>query len=117
MAQSWYEDLPEDAFVPEATQKYRLEINRVREGLAKGLGFEEASAAIEEKDEGLRHGLIEDALKVLIAEEHFSKGVPLEKMAARLKLPVEQLESAKQSMLDEIVGDPSMRQFFNETEH
>ena len=117
MAQSWYEELPDDAFISAADKQYRFEIKRLREGLAKGLGFEEATAAIEEKDEGLRHGIIEDALKVFIAEEHFSKKVPLEEMATRLKLPVERLESAKQIMLDEIVGDSSMRQFFNETEH
>ncbi len=117
MAQSWYEELPDDAFVSDAVKQYRLEIQRFRDALAKGLGFEEATAAIEEKDEGSRSLIIEDALKVLIAEEHFSKGVPLEEMATRLKLPVERLESAKQNMLDEIVGDSTMRQFLNETEH
>jgi hypothetical protein len=117
MAQSWYDELPDDAFVSEADRQYRLEISRIREGLAKGAGFEEATAAIEEKDEGLRRGIIEDALKILIAEEHFNKGVPLDEMAARLKLKAERLESAKQSMLNEIVGDSSMRQFLNGMEH
>ncbi|TAN42401.1 MAG: hypothetical protein EPN25_02895 [Nitrospirae bacterium] len=111
---TWYEGLPDDAVVPEADRMYRQEINRVREGLSKGLGFEEAIKAIEEKDEGLRQAIIDDVLKVLIAEEHFAGGVSLSEMAKRLKLTVRRLEAARKSMLDEVVGDAAMREYLQE---
>ncbi|MBI5103256.1 MAG: hypothetical protein HZB33_15685 [Nitrospirae bacterium] len=117
MAQSWYEDLPDDAFTSEADRQYMLEINRIREGLSRGLGFEEAAAAVEEKDEGLRGLILEDALKIILAGEHFTKGVTLEDLSKRLKLPVERLESVKNSMLDEIAGQESGGQFFGGMEH
>ncbi|MGC2064247.1 MAG: hypothetical protein WA610_14855 [Thermodesulfovibrionales bacterium] len=117
MAESWHEGLPDDAFMAEADRQYMLEINRIREALARGLGFDEATALIEEKDEAVKAGIIEDTLKVLIAEEHFAKGIALEEMAQRLKIPAERLESAKKSMLDEIVGDASMREYLHELDH
>lgn len=117
MAESWHEGLPDDAFMAEADRQYMLEIDRIRKGLDRGLGFDEAAALIGEKDEKVRAAIIDDALKVLIADEHFAKGVPLEQLAQRLKLPAERLESAKKSMLDEIVGDPSMREYLQELDH
>jgi hypothetical protein len=101
----------------EADRQYMLEIDRIRKGLDRGLGFDEAATLIGEKDEKVRAAIIDDALKVLIADEHFAKGVPLEQLAQRLKLPAERLESAKKSMLDEIVGDPSMREYLQELDH
>ncbi|MBA4372918.1 MAG: hypothetical protein C0402_08645 [Thermodesulfovibrio sp.] len=114
MAEAWHEGLPDDAFMAEADRQYMLEIRHIREALARGLGFDEAIALIEEKDEEVKSGIIDDTLKVLIAEEHFAKGIALEEMAQGLKIPVERLESAKKSMLDEIVGDASMREYLNE---
>lgn len=111
MAEAWHEGLPDDAFMSEANRQYMAEITRIRGGLDKGLGFDEATSLIEEKDEAARAGIIEDTLKVLIAEEHFAKGVPLEELAQRLKIAANRLEAAKKSMLDEIVGDASMREY------
>ncbi|MHB8881575.1 MAG: hypothetical protein ACYC69_08745 [Thermodesulfovibrionales bacterium] len=111
---TWYEGLPDDALLPEADRLYRQEINRVREGLSKGLGFEEAIKAIEEKDEGLRQTIIDDVLKVLLAEEHFAGRASLSDLAKRLKLPVGRLEAARKSMLDEVVGDAAMREYLQE---
>lgn len=117
MAESWHEGLPDDAFMAEADRQYMLEVKRVREGLAKGLGFDEATALIGEKDEAVKASIIDDTLKVLIAEEHFAKGITLEEMAGRLKIPSERLEAAKKNMLDEIVGDASMREYLRELDN
>lgn len=117
MAQSWHEDLPEDTFTSEADRKYMIEINRIREGLASGLGFDDACTAVEEKDEGIRGLIIDDALKIVIAGEHFSKGVSLEEIAARLKLPVERLKAAKDSMLEEIVIEGTVGMFPSGMDH
>lgn len=114
MAEAWHEGLPDDAFISEEEKLYRQEINRIREAIAKGLGFEEASAAIVEKDEALRQGIIEDALKVIIAEDHFAGSADLDELARRLKLPVERLEATRKSMLEEVFGDSSMREYLQE---
>jgi hypothetical protein len=117
MAESWHEGLPDDAFMAEADRQYMLEIKRIREGLAKGLGFDEAAALIGEKDAAVKASIIDDTLKVLIAEEHFAKGVTLEELAQRLKISAERLEASKKSMLDEIVGDASMREYLQELDN
>lgn len=114
MAESWHEGLPDDAFMAEADRQYMLQIRKIREGLARGLGFDEASALIEEQDEGVKASILDDTLKVLIAEEHFARGIGLEEMAQRMKIPAEKLEAAKKSMLDEIVGDASLREYLHE---
>ncbi|MDA8083338.1 MAG: hypothetical protein M0024_06745 [Nitrospiraceae bacterium] len=111
MAEAWHEGLPDDAFMSEADRVYMAEINRVREGLASGLAFEEAAALIQEQDEGVKAAIKDDVLKILIAEEHFAKGVPLDELALRLALPGAILETAKKSMLEEVVGDGSMRDY------
>lgn len=114
MAESWHEGLPDDAFMAEADRQYMLDIQRMREALARGLGFDEAAALVEEQDEAVKAGILDDTLKVLIAEEHFAKGVALGELAQRLKVVTGRLEAAKKSMLDEIVGDASMREYLNE---
>jgi hypothetical protein len=114
MAERWDEGLSDDAFVSEPDRQYLLQINKVRTAIASGLGFDEATASIGEQDESLRKTLADDALKIIIAEEHFSRDVSLEDLAQHLKLPLERVESAKSVMLDEIVGDAEMREYIRE---
>jgi hypothetical protein len=102
MAEKWYEDLPEDFFESEADRAYREAFAKIREGLENGLGFDEACAAIEVKDGELRKQIIDDMLKVILAEEHFAKDIPLEELAKRLKLKTEFLEMTKQVMFEDI---------------
>ncbi len=102
MAEKWFEDLPEDFFESEADRAYRESFAQIRKGLEEGLGFDDACAAVEIKDEDLRKQIITDMLKVIIAEEHFAKKIPLEELAGRLKVQPEVLETAKLSMFEDI---------------
>jgi hypothetical protein len=111
MADAWYEGLPDEAFKTETDKAYEKAFAKIKEGLAKGLDFDTACAAVEVVDEELRKSIIDDMLKVLIAEEHFTKNISLYQLAENLKVPVDRLESAKLSMLED-VKDASIKAFY-----
>ena len=102
MSEKWYEDLPDDAFKTETAKMYEKAEAAIREKLAQGLDFDSACAAVEMKDEQLRKGIIDDMLKVLIAEEHFTKNVSLDDMSKKLGIEIARLEKAKTEMLEDV---------------
>lgn len=116
MADAWYEGLPDDAFVTEADKIYELAVAKIREGLANGLDFDTACAAVDVKEEALRNGIIADMLKVLIAEDHFGKSIPLEELSKKLNVSLERLEAAKTGMLED-VRDTSIKAFYKSLGH
>ena len=94
MAEKWYET-EEDKFYEEA-------VGRIRAAVGQGMSFEQASALIDVGDESLREEMLDDALKVLIAEMHLIGKKPLKDVAQALKLPEERLAKAKKEMLADI---------------
>ena len=77
MAEKWYEGLPDDAFKTDTAKIYEKAEAIIREKLDQGLDFDSACAAVSVEDEELRKSIIDDMLKVLIGEEHFTKrGLP-----------------------------------------
>jgi len=111
MAEKWYDGLPDDAFLNETDIAYEKAISQIREGLEKGLDFDSACAAVKVDNEKLKKHIIDDMLKVIIAEEHYNKNIPLDKLAAALKVPMERLESAKAEMLED-VKNSSIKAFY-----
>ena len=102
MAEKWFDGLPDDAFITETDMAYEKAISRIRAGLEKGLDFDSACASIEAENEELKRHIIDDMLKVIIAEEHYNKNIPLDKLAVALKVPVDRLESAKAEMIEDV---------------
>ncbi len=102
MAEKWYDGLSEDAFLTETDKAYKEAVIRIQEGLVKGLDFDTACAAVEVDNEELKKHIIDDMLKVIIAEEHYSKNISLDKLAGALKISVVRLESAKAGMLEDV---------------
>lgn len=115
MSEKWYEGLPDDAFKTETSKMYEKAEALIREKLDQGLDFDSACAAVEITDEQLRKSIIEDMLKVLIAEEHFTKNVSLDNMAKKLGIEVARLEKAKTEMLED-VKNASIKAFYNSPE-
>ncbi len=115
MSEKWYEGLPDDALKSETAKIYEKPEATIREKLAQGFDFESACAAVEVTDEQLRKGIIDDMLKVLIAEEHFTKNVSLDDMSKKLGIEVARLEKAKTEMLED-VKNASVRAFYNSLE-
>jgi hypothetical protein len=116
MAEAWYEGLPDDALKTETDKIYEKAEDTIREGLGRGLDFDAACAAIEVEDADLRKDIIDDMLKVLLGEEHFTKNVPLDEMAKKLNVPVARLEEAKASMLED-VKNTSIKAFYKSLGH
>ena len=120
MAEKWFDDMPDDAFLPESKKIYREALATVKAGLAKGFDFETASATVDIRDKNLRAAVLDDILKVIIAEEHFAKNVPLEQIGQNLHLPIERIEKAKKEMFEDVersADDAFYRDMEHGTEH
>ena len=116
MAEKWYEGLPDDALKSETAKIYEKAEALIREKLAQGLDFDSACAAVAVADEELKRSIVDDILKVLIAEEHFTKGVSIDEMAKKLDIEVGRLEKAKAEMMED-VKDASIRAFYRGLGH
>ena len=111
MAEKWYEGLPDDAFKTETAKIYEKAEATIREKLAEGLDFDSACAAVSMEDEELKKSIIDDMLKVLIAQEHFTKRVRLDEMAKKLGIEFGRLEKAKAEMMED-VKEASIKAFY-----
>lgn len=102
MGEKWFDDVPEDTFRTDIDRLYEQAFARIRAGLAQGLGFDAACGGIDVPDAELRRAIIDDMLKVLIAEVHFAKQASLEDLGQTLKIPVDRLEKAKKEMFEDV---------------
>jgi hypothetical protein len=89
-------------FTEEEARVHQAGFKIIFDGMEKGLGFDEACAGLEVIDPGMRKIVIDDYLKVTIAERHFQKGEPLEDVAGSLRISPERLAATKEDMLREI---------------
>lgn len=115
MSEKWSDELPDDAFVSEAEKTYMKALAKIKEGLAKGFDFNSASAAVTIDNGALRQAVLDDALKVIIAEEHFVRQVPLEDIGRKLNLPIDRLEKAQAEMLED-VEETTLNALYKNTE-
>jgi len=76
----------------------------IRAGLESGLGFAEASERVSAPDPELRRIIVDDFLKVTIAQRHFQGGESTEAIAATLKISVERVEFTRREMLAEVAA-------------
>ncbi len=106
MAEKWSDDLPDDAFLSEEDRIYMQALATIKVGLAKGFDFTGASAAITIEDEARRQSVLDDVLKVILAEEHFMKKTPLAEISRKLNLPEERIDKAVAEMLEDIEKSP-----------
>lgn len=80
---------------------YNEAMTKIREGLKNGLNFNEACSVIN-IDEGLKKFIVDDALKVMIAEMHYAKGMPLRQVADTLKVSIKDVDIANMEMLEDV---------------
>ena len=101
MERPWFEE-----FASEEDWIYEESVKKIRDGvLRNSLTFDSAASLLDLKDPELKAAIMEDALKVLIAEMHFIGKEPLKDAASALGLPVEKLQRAKNEMLKDIEED------------
>lgn len=102
MAEKWYDDLGENIFVKEEDKIYFETIEKIKTAVKNGMGFDEACDSVNLEDSGLKELIVDDSLKVLIAELYFTQGMSTDKVAELLKIPVERVNSAKENMLKDV---------------
>jgi hypothetical protein len=73
-------------------------IGKIKTAIEQGLSFDQACSALNIEDTGLRASIVNDSLKVLVADMHFSKGMPLKQLAMKLRLPLSRIINTKESM-------------------
>jgi len=89
-------------YTPEEGLIYDSAMIKIRKGMENGLSFSEAFSMVDVQDPEMKHFIEDDALKVLIAEKHFEKGIPLPQVADTLKVSLKRLNIAVNEMLEDI---------------
>jgi hypothetical protein len=77
---------------------YEDSIKKIATAVEQGLSFDQACSLIAVDDSVVRESIGNDSLKVIIAEMHISRGLPLKHLAMRLRLPLSRLLNAKKGM-------------------
>jgi len=90
-------------FSKEEEQIYEESITRIKEALDSGLGFDEACSKLVVDDEEFKRLIIDDYLKMTIADLHFNKEQSTQEVADMLKIPETRVANARAEMLDEVL--------------
>lgn len=90
-------------FSEEEEKIYEESITQIKEGTDLGLGFDEVCAKLVVEDEEFKRLIIDDYLKMTIADLHFNKEQSTQKVADMLKISEARIASARAEMLDEVL--------------
>lgn len=111
MTEKWYDELGNDAFLNEEDKEYRKTVEKIISAVKAGIGFDEACELIDIENVELKSTIAEDALKILIADMHFIQKMPTDKVAEILKISVDRINAARESMLED-VKEASIKAFY-----
>ncbi|HAK89443.1 MAG: hypothetical protein A2077_03810 [Nitrospirae bacterium GWC2_46_6] len=88
-------------YTPEESKIYNEAMTKIRDGMKNGLNFNEACGVVD-MDAGLKKFVVDDTLKVMIAEMHYAGGMPLPQIAEALKVPLKVIDAANMEMLEDV---------------
>ncbi|UCG77845.1 MAG: hypothetical protein JSV21_09755 [Nitrospirota bacterium] len=91
-------------FTKEEEEIYDKAIAEIKDNIEKGVKFEEACNMVEVKDEELKHLILEDFLKITVAELHFTQRKTMEEIAKELDIPVQSVVLTYKRMLNDIMN-------------
>ena len=89
-------------YTPEESAIYDAAMIKIKEGMKNGLSFSEACSVIDVQEPDLKHFIEDDALKLIIAEMHYEKGIPLQQVAETLNIPLKRVNTANMEMLEDV---------------
>jgi hypothetical protein len=89
-------------YTKEETAIYHEAMDTIMKGLEQGLGFYESCSGISIKDEELKGFILDDALKIMIADMHYNKGLSLAHVADALQVSIDTINKANAEMLEDI---------------
>jgi hypothetical protein len=101
------EDIRYKQYSEEESRIYNEAMDNIMGGLQKGLNFDEACAATEIGDADLKAYVVDDALKILIADMHFVKGLPLQHVADTYGVSMDAVVKASREMMEDIEATTS----------
>lgn len=86
----------------EENKIYQDAMRKIMEGLKNGLNFAEACNDVDVSDAELKGFITDDALKIVIADMHYNKGLGLADLASLLNISLETAEKANREMLEDV---------------
>jgi len=89
-------------YSPEEEIIYKEAISKIMDGFKNGLNFNEACSIVDVQDSELRQFIFDDALKIIIAEMHYGKGMALHNIADELKVSLKSINTAVMEMLEDV---------------
>ncbi len=89
-------------YTEEESRVYHDTMQKIMEGLAKGQTFHESCSAAKVQNRQLRAFIEDDALKIMIADLHYNRGIPLEQVAENLQVEIAILTRANAEMIEDI---------------
>lgn len=73
-------------------------IERIKTAIEQGSSFDQACSDLDIDDTALKASIVNDSLKILIADMHLSGGMPLKQLAMKLRLPLSCIINIKKIM-------------------
>ncbi len=101
------EDFKYKEYSADESKIYDAAMAQIIEGLRNGLSFNDACSVVNVEDKELKEFIEDDALKIMIADLHYAKGLSLPEVASVLKVSIETINRANLEMLED-VGITSM---------
>lgn len=98
------EDMHYKQFTEEEDWIYRKSIEMIRSNIVNGVKFDLACEFVNVDDQELKGLIVDDALKIEIAELHYGKRIPLREVSKKLGVPMERLLKANNEMIEDVVN-------------
>jgi hypothetical protein len=89
-------------FTPDQDAIYDSAISHLKEGLEKGWPWKKVADSVQLADAKLKEVILDDFLKITIAQRHFQGGEALKQIAKSLQVPMDLLIALKASMIEEV---------------
>ena len=91
-------------FTKEEENVYDNAITDIRDNIKKGMKFEDACNAVKVDDDDLKLIILEDFLKIKVAELHYTHRKTIDEIAKELDIPVQSVALTHKRMLDDIMN-------------
>ena len=89
-------------YTEEESDIYQESLPKILERVKEGCSFYKACDTVHVEDKELKSLIVDDALKILIAELHYKQGCPLHDIAAQLAVPEEVINRANREMIQDV---------------
>lgn len=95
-------DVQYKKYTKEEDAIYNEAIDTLRIRLSSGMKFDEACGKLNVTNADLRECIIDDFLKICIAEMHYGKGMSIKDLSLRLAITEERVLTARKDMYEDI---------------